>query len=185
MWRVLIYMFVPAAFIFAVIFIWQGSPMTLQSAHLVSTLEPGSMGLTDKGAAIQQNIIVGPVAAFESMKILGTNGGGFYGMNSAHPFENPTALSNFFNTLAMMIFPFSLVLMFGGMLKRRRHGVVIFSVMMALMIGVIIWAVAFDTLAPNPGLTAHPVARSYDIQSKGAPGKKNCPHASSRRGYAR
>ena len=172
MWRVLIYMFVPAAFIFAVIFIWQGSPMTLQSAHLVSTLEPGSMGLTDKGAAIQQNIIVGPVAAFESMKMLGTNGGGFYGMNSAHPFENPTALSNFFNTLAMMVFPFSLVLMFGGMLKRRRHGVVIFSVMMALMIGVIIWAVAFDTLAPNPGLTAHPVARSYDIQSAGAPGGK-------------
>ncbi|MGA2640224.1 MAG: potassium-transporting ATPase subunit KdpA [Spirochaetia bacterium] len=172
MWRVLIYMFVPAAFIFAVIFIWQGSPMTMQSAHLVSTLEPGSMGLTDKGVAIQQNIVIGPVAAFESMKMLGTNGGGFFGMNSAHPFENPTALSNFFNTLAMMIFPFSLVLMFGGMLKRRRHGVVIFSVMMTLMIGVIIWAVAFDTLQPNPGLTAQPVARSYDIPSTGAPGGK-------------
>src|SRR5208337_1450845 len=168
MWRVLVYLFMPAAFVFAVIFLWQGSPMTLQSAHLVSTLEPGSMGLTDKGVAIQQNIIVGPVAAFESMKMLGTNGGGFYGMNSAHPFENPTALANFFNTLAMMIFPFSLVLMFGGMLKRRRHGVVIFSVMMALMVGVIIWAVAFDTLQPNPGLTAHPVARSYDIASAGA-----------------
>src|SRR5208337_2698572 len=172
MWRVLIYMFVPAAFIFSVIFIWQGSPMTLQSAHLVSTLEPGSMGLTDKGVAIQQNIIVGPVAAFESMKMLGTNGGGFYGMNSAHPFENPTALSNFFNTLAMMIFPFSLVLMFGRMLKRMKHAVAIFAVMLTLMAGVIVWAIGFDTLKPNPGFTAHPATGTYHIASAGAPGGK-------------
>ena len=73
---------------------------------------------------------MGPVAAFESMKMLGTNGGGFFGMNSAHPFENPTDISNFFNTLAMMIFPFALVLMFGRMLKRMRHALVIFSVML-------------------------------------------------------
>jgi K+-transporting ATPase ATPase A chain len=172
MWRVVVYIFLPTAFIFAVVFLWQGSPMTLQSAHLVSTLEPGSMGLTDKGEAIQQNIVVGPVAAFESMKMLGTNGGGFYGMNSAHPFENPTSLSNFFNTLTMLIFPFSLVLMFGRMLKRMRHAIAIFSVMITLMIGVIIWAVAFDTFQPNPGLTAHPVAQSYDIASAGAPGGK-------------
>ena len=165
MWRVVVYMFIPAAFIFAVVFLWQGSPMTLQSSHLVSPLEPGSMGLTDKGAAIQQNIVLGPIAAFESMKMLGTNGGGFYGMNSAHPFENPTALANFFNTLAMMIFPFSLVLMFGRMLKRMKHAIAVFAVMMTLMIGAIVWAVAFDTLKPNPGLTAHPVSRSYDIAS--------------------
>src|SRR5271157_3592824 len=161
MWRVLIYMFIPAAILISIIFISQGSPMTLESVIHIAGLESN-----------QQNIIVGPVAALESIKMLGTNGGGFYGMNSAHPFENPTALSNFFNTLSMMIFPFSLVLMFGGMLKRRRHGVVIFSVMMALMIGVIIWAVAFDTLQPNPGLTSHPVTRSYDVASAGAPGGK-------------
>jgi potassium-transporting ATPase potassium-binding subunit len=172
MWRVVVYLFIPAAFIFAVIFVWQGSPMTLQSAHLATTLEPGSMGLTDKGEAIPQNIIIGPIAAFESMKMLGTNGGGFYGMNSAHPFENPTGLSNFFNTLAMLIFPFSLVLMFGRMLKRMKHAIAIFSVMMALMVGVTIWPVVFDTFRPNPGLTAHPVASSYDIPSVGAPGGK-------------
>jgi K+-transporting ATPase ATPase A chain len=170
MWRVVIYMFLPAAFVFAVIFIWQGSPMTLHSSYLATTLEPGSMGLTDKGAAIQQNIIVGPVAAFESMKMLGTNGGGFYGMNSAHPFENPTALSNFFNTLAMMIFPFSLVLMFGRMLRRMKHAIAIFSVMLTLMAGVIVWAIGFDTLKPNPGLTAHHATGTYQIASAGAPG---------------
>ena len=75
------------------------------------------MGTTDKGEAKQQTIVVGPVAAFESMKMLGTNGGGFYGMNAAHPFENPTGLTNFFNCLAMMIFPFALVLMYGRMLR--------------------------------------------------------------------
>ena len=58
--------------------------------------------------------------------MLGTNGGGFYGMNSAHPLENPTATSNFFTTLAMMLFPFALVLMYGRMLKRIRHSVVIY-----------------------------------------------------------
>jgi K+-transporting ATPase ATPase A chain len=172
MWRVLIYMFIPAAFIFAVIFIWQGSPMTLQSVQQVSTLEPGSMGLTDKGVAIQQNIVMGPVAAFESIKMLGTNGGGFFGMNSAHPFENPTAVSNFFDTLAMMIFPFALVIMFGRMLKRKKHAIAIFSVMLALMVGVIVLAVATDTLQPNPGLTSHPVSRSYDIPTTSVPAGK-------------
>ena len=125
-WRVLVYMFVPAAFIFGLIFITQGSPMTLQTSYDVSTLEAGAMGTTDTGEAKPQTIVVGPVAAFESMKMLGTNGGGFYGMNSAHPFENPTGLSNFFNTFAMMMFPFGLVLMYGRMLNRFRHSLVIF-----------------------------------------------------------
>jgi K+-transporting ATPase ATPase A chain len=90
MWRAVMYFFVPAAFIFASIFMIQGSPMTYKSSYQVSTLEPAAMGTTDKGEAKQQTIVVGPVAAFESMKMLGTNGGGFYGMNAAHPFENPT-----------------------------------------------------------------------------------------------
>ena len=80
-------------------FMVQGSPMTFQSSHQVSTLEPAAMGTTDKGEAKQQTIVVGPVAAFESMKMLGTNGGGFYGMNSAHPFENPTGLIEFLQLL--------------------------------------------------------------------------------------
>ena len=115
-------MFIPAALIFGIIFMQQGSPMTLQSSYQVSTLEPAAMGTTDKGEVKKQTIVVGPVAALESIKMLGTNGGGFFGMNSAHPFENPTGLSNFFNTLAMMIFPFALVFMYGRMLGRMRHG---------------------------------------------------------------
>ena len=172
MWRVVMYMFIPAALIFGVLFLSQGSPMTFKSSYQVSTLEPAAMGTTDKGEVKQQTIVVGPVAALESIKMLGTNGGGFFGMNSAHPFENPTGVSNFFVTLAMMIFPFALVLMYGRMLCRPRHAWVIFSVMLLLMAGTVVWAICFDTLQPNPALTAHPIAQSFDVPDAKAPDGK-------------
>ncbi len=171
MWRTVVYMFVPIALVVSLVFIQQGSPMTFQSSVPVSTLEPAAMGTTEKGEVKQQNITIGPVAAWESIKMLGTNGGGFHGMNAAHPFENPTGLSNFLNCLSMMIFPFALVLMYGRMLGRLRHALVVFAVMMTLMIGTILWTVYFDTLKPNPGLTAHS-ARTFAIPSATAPGGK-------------
>ena len=158
MWRVVVYAFLPIAFIIGIIFIQQGMPMTHRSAYQVSTLESGAMGTDDKGQPKQQTLVVGPVAAVIPIKMLGTNGGGFYGMNAAHPFENPTGLTNFVTTFAMMLFPFSLVLMYGRMLGRLRHAAVIFSVMMLMMIGTIAWTIHFDTLKPNPGLTAHSAA---------------------------
>jgi potassium-transporting ATPase potassium-binding subunit len=172
MWRVVVYMFLPIAFLLGIVFLQQGSPMTYQSSYHVSTLEPAAMGTTDKGDAKPQNIVVGPLAAFVPMKQLGTNGGGFYGMNSAHPFENPTALTNFLSCIAMMLFPFALVLMYGRMLHRYKHALVIFGVMMVLMIGTVVWPIYYDTLKPNPGLTAHPVAQTYTIPSATAPGGK-------------
>jgi K+-transporting ATPase ATPase A chain len=171
MWRVLTYMFLPAAFIVSLVFLQQGMPMTYRSSYQVSTLEPAAMGISDSGQPKQQTIVVGPLAAFVPMKMLGTNGGGFYGMNSAHPFENPTAMTNFVTTFAMMVFPFSLVLMYGRMLKRLPHAVVIFSVMLLMFIGTIVWAINYDTLKPNQGLTAHPT-QAYEIPSKSAPGGK-------------
>ncbi len=171
MWRTVVYMFIPICLVISIVFIQQGSPMTFQSAHAVSTLEPEAMGTTEKGEVKPQNIVVGPVAAWESIKMIGTNGGGFHGMNAAHPFENPTGLSNFINCLSMMIFPFALVLMYGRMLGRLRHALVVFSVMMVLMIGTIVWSVYFDTLKPNPGLTGHS-ARTFSIPSTSAPGGK-------------
>jgi potassium-transporting ATPase potassium-binding subunit len=171
MWRVAMYIYVPVALVFGVIFMQQGMPMTFASTEVATTLEPGSMGLDDKGQAKPQTIVVGPVAAVIPIKMLGTNGGGFYGMNSAHPLENPTATSNFFTTLAMMIFPFSLVLMYGRMLGRIRHSVVIYGVMLAMMAGLIVWVMVFDTMQPNPGLTAHAGA-TYQIANSSAPNGK-------------
>src|SRR3984957_78428 len=163
MWRVVIYMFLPCALILAVLFLWQGSPMTFKCAQVVTPLEQG---------AAQQTIVYGPLAAFVPMKQLGTNGGGFFGMNSCHPFENPTALPNWLSCMAMMLFPFSLVLMYGRMLKRLMHGWVIFSVMMILMIATVVWSVYFDTMKPNPGLEGTPVAQTYEMPSATAPGGK-------------
>ena len=151
MWRVVVYMFVPAAFIIGVIFMSQGMPMTAKSSYHVSTLEAGAMGPRTARSAETADHRRRPGRGAEPIKMLGTNGGGFFGMNSAHPFENPTGLSNFVNTMAMMLFPFMLVLMYGRMLGRFRHGVVVFSVMMLMMAGTIVWSIHYDTLKPNPG----------------------------------
>ncbi len=165
MWRVMVYIYVPAALIVGVIFMQQGMPMTLDTQQTVATLEPGSMGVDSHGAANAQNIIVGPVAAVIPIKMLGTNGGGFYGMNSAHPLENPTALTNFLTIFGMMIFPFTLVLMYGRMLRKLRHSVVIYGVMLTLMIGLVGWSVYWDTLKPNPAFTGTTTARSYNVNA--------------------
>ncbi|MHB8383494.1 MAG: potassium-transporting ATPase subunit KdpA [Candidatus Binataceae bacterium] len=163
MWRVMIYMFLPIGFVLSIAFLQQGSPMTFRAAQMVSTVEPASMGVTTNGQATQQTIVLGPLAAFVPMKQLGTNGGGFYGANSAHPFENPTAFTNFLSSVGMMLFPFALVLMYGRMLHKKRHAWVIFSVMMVLMVGTVVWSVYFDTYKPNPGFTAHPVERKFEL----------------------
>ena len=172
MWRVVAYMFLPAAFVISLVFLIQGMPMTYQNAYQVNTLEPTAMGTQDNGQPKQQTIVIGPLAAFVPMKMMGTNGGGFFGMNSAHPFENPGAGTNFFETFCMMLFPMALVLMYGRMLKRLRHSIVIFSVMLILFVGTVVWAIYFDTMQPNPGLTAHPQSRTFTIASASAPGGK-------------
>jgi potassium-transporting ATPase potassium-binding subunit len=172
MWRVVIYLFLPAAFALSLVFLAQGMPMTFQSAYQVNTLEPAAMGTDNNNQPKQQTIVVGPLAAFVPMKMLGTNGGGFYGMNSAHPFENPTAGSNIITTSSFMLFPMALVLMYGRMLSRRRHATVIFAVMLTLLVGTVLWAIYFDTLKPNPGFTAHPGPQNFEIASATAPGGK-------------
>jgi len=172
MWRVIVYMFVPVALVIGILFMQQGMPMTYESTHQVSTLEPAAMGTADNGQPKQQTIVVGPVAAVIPIKMIGTNGGGFYGMNSAHPMENPTAWTNFLETFAMMLFPFSLVLMYGRMLNRMRHAWVIFSVMFVLMAATIVWVIYYDTLKPNPGLTAHGTSQTFEIPTATAPGGK-------------
>ncbi len=172
MWRVVIYLFLPAAFGLSILFLIQGMPMTFQSDYQVNTLELAAMGTDNNNQPKQQTIVVGPLAAFVPMKMLGTNGGGFFGMNSAHPFENPTAGSNIATTSSFMLFPMALVLMYGRMLSRRRHAVVIFAVMLTLLVGTVLWTIYFDTLKPNPGLTAHPGPQNFEIASATAPGGK-------------
>jgi len=161
MWRVVVYMFVPAALVMGVLLMADGMPMTFQGSAAANTVEPGAMGADENGQPqLQQQIARGPVAAIIPIKHLGTNGGGFFGANSAHPFENPSAWSNFLSVINYCIFPFALVLMFGRMLHQMRHAWIIFSVMMAMFIAMIGWGIYWDTLQPNPGLAGLPVDQS-------------------------
>jgi K+-transporting ATPase ATPase A chain len=161
MWRVVAYTFVPAAFVMGVLLMADGIPMTLDGSAKVATVEPGAMGTDDKGQPqLQQEIARGPVAALLPIKHLGTNGGGFFGANSSHPYENPSAWSNFLSVMNYLIFPFALVLMFGRMLRQMRHAWVIFGVMMTVFIAMIGWGIYWDTLQPNPGLARLPVDQS-------------------------
>jgi K+-transporting ATPase ATPase A chain len=157
MWRVCAYTFVPASLVMGVLLLADGMPMTLDGSAKVATMEPGAMGMDDSGQPqLQQEIARGPVAALLPIKHLGTNGGGFFGANSAHPYESPSAWSNFLECMNLCLYPFTLVLMFGRMLHQRRHAWVIFGVMMAMFILLIGWAVHWDTLKPNPVLESHP-----------------------------
>jgi K+-transporting ATPase ATPase A chain len=176
MWRVVAYVLVPSSLLMGVVLMALGVPMTLEPTALVSTLEQGAMGRDDAGAAKPQEIARGPVAAVIPIKHLGTNGGGFFGANSAHPYENPDAWTNVLSCMNILIFPFSLVIMFGRMLKNMRHATVLFGTMMVLFVVMIGWAVYWDALQPNPALTAHApltdnAGKPYTIDVLGADGK--------------
>ena len=119
-WRVLL----PLSFVMALVYVWQGIPQTLNTQTIATTLE---------GA--KQQLMLGPVASLESIKHLGTNGGGFFSMNAAHPFENPTPLTNMLHILSMLLIPAGLTYAFGSMLLRRKQGWVLFGACMVMFVG--------------------------------------------------
>jgi potassium-transporting ATPase potassium-binding subunit len=122
---------------------------------LVYVLLPISVvvGLVLASQGVIQSLTSGPVASQEVIKMLGTNGGGFFNVNSAHPFENPTWLSNFIEMLLILAIPAALTSVYGRMVGNRRQGWAIFSAMLALfVIGVIVVAIAENN--PTPAMHA-------------------------------
>jgi hypothetical protein len=113
----------PIAVLVACLMVLGGMPMTLQGAAKAMTLE---------GA--EQTIARGPVAAFVAIKQLGSNGGGFFGPNSTHPFENPSSCTNVLSTLAIIELPMASVWLFGRIVGRMRHATVLFAVMLVLLL---------------------------------------------------
>jgi len=122
--RIVYRILLPLCFVMALVYVWQGMPQTLTADVWVSTLE---------GA--KQQLIVGPVASLESIKHIGTNGGGFFGMNAAHPFENPTPLTNTLHLLSMLLIPSALTYAMGTMIARRRQGWAFFAAFLVMFIG--------------------------------------------------
>ncbi|MDE3034256.1 MAG: potassium-transporting ATPase subunit A, partial [Acidobacteriota bacterium] len=135
--RSVVYILLPLSFVFALVLVSQGVIQTL--APYVHT-------------ASGQVLALGPVASQVAIKMLGTNGGGFFGANAAHPFENSTPLSNFLQTLAILLIPAALCLTFGRMVKDRRQGWALLAAMSLMFVG----ALAVCTHAEvsgNPVLT--------------------------------
>ena len=119
--RATVYVLLPLALVFALFLCARGVPQTLKAYQTVRTVE---------GAA--QTIGVGPVASQESIKMLGTNGGGFFNANSAHPFENPTPLTNFLEVLSILVISSGLTYTFGKMVGDTRQGWALFAAMAVL-----------------------------------------------------
>lgn len=118
-----LYVLLPLSVILALILVSQG---------VVQTFDPYVTAHTLEGA--NQTIPLGPTASQVAIKTLGSNGGGFFNVNAAHPFENPNGVTNFFETLALLLIPMSLVFTFGYMIKNFKQGLAIFSIMTLLFV---------------------------------------------------
>ena len=152
--RVTLYVLLPISLPIALFFVSQGTLQNFLPYLHVSTLE---------GA--QQTLPMGPVASQEAIKMLGTNGGGFFGANSAHPFENPTVLTNFVQMLAIFLIPCALCFSFGQVAGENRQGHALIWAM-ALIFVVAVVVVMYAELAGNPHLSALGGAGNINMEGK-------------------
>jgi K+-transporting ATPase ATPase A chain len=146
--RAAVRVLLPLSFVVGLVLLSQGSPMTFRPAATATTLE---------GA--QQTIARGVVAPMVAIKQLGTNGGGYFGPNSTHPYENPTPLSDFVEQWSILVIPMAMVWTLGHMVRRRGFAVVVFATMLALYIPMVVIGVAADAHA-NPAISAMGIDQS-------------------------
>jgi K+-transporting ATPase ATPase A chain len=153
--RATLWVLLPGCLIFALVLVSQGVVQNFRPYDQATLVQPlqvqstGSDGKVSTQTVTTQSIAQGPVASQEAIKMLGTNGGGFFNANSAHPFENPNALTNFLEMFAIFVIPGALTVTLGRMVKSPGHGWAIFAAMSALFFaGVIVayWAESH----PNP-----------------------------------
>jgi K+-transporting ATPase ATPase A chain len=143
-----LYVLLPISIVLALVFVWQGMPQTFSASANATTLE---------GA--RQTIALGPVASQEAIKMLGTNGGGFFNANSAHPFENPTPLTNLLEMLAIFAIGAALTNTFGRYVGNEKQGWSILGAMTALFLGGVLICWAAEAYG-NPHLVAHGIEQA-------------------------
>src|SRR5580658_7013955 len=141
--RCMLYILAPIAFIAGLIFVGQGAVQTLA----------GTTSFHDSLNGVTQTLALGPVGFMEAIKQLGTNGGGFYNSNSAVPFENPTALTNWLSIYLLLSIPFALTYTFGKMVGSVRHGAALLAAMV-LIFGVWVGFTAYGEHGQNPAVLA-------------------------------
>ncbi|MRI63497.1 potassium-transporting ATPase subunit KdpA [Ornithobacterium rhinotracheale] len=130
----------PVSFVVAMILVFQGTPMTFEGKDQITTLQ-----------GVTQEISRGPAAAFIPIKHVGTNGGGFYGTNSAHPFENPTYFTNMAEMVAQLIIPMAMIFAFGFFIRRKKLAWMIFGVMTVGFLTLVIPNIIMETNG-NPAI---------------------------------
>lgn len=130
--RITLYVLLPVSLLMALFYVSQGSIQNFAPYHSFSTLE-----------GVQQTLSMGPVASQEAIKMLGTNGGGFFNTNSSHPFENPTVLTNLVQMLSIFLIPAALCFAFGESVRDRRQGHMLLwamTLMFVAAVAVVMWA---------------------------------------------
>ena len=163
--RSTLYILLPLSLVLGVVLVQQGTPQTFnqyEKVHLAKALK-GSDGKMVE----DQTIAVGPVASQIAIKQLGTNGGGFFNANSAHPFENPTPLTNFLQCLSILLIPAALCITFGEMIKDRRQGWAILAAMTILLVAFLIPCVAAEK-SGNPAFTQAGLTTNANWEGKEA-----------------
>jgi K+-transporting ATPase ATPase A chain len=145
--RATLYILFPISFVLGLVFVGQGAIDTLA----------GPVHVHDVLNGVSQIIPLGPTGFMEAIKQLGTNGGGFFNANSAHPFENPTGLTNFLSMLSLLSIPFALTYVFGKMVGSVRQGVAVL-VTMVVLFGAWVGMAAFFEHQPNPAVSHAHVA---------------------------
>ena len=139
--RILCFVFIPLCLILALLLVACGMPMTFDGAVKATPLD-GAAAKMDT-----QTIARGPVAALVAVKQIGTNGGGYFGPNSTHPFENPSPWSNLIEIVEITLLPMASLVMLGLMLKNRAHAAVIYGAMLAFLVAGVAIAVYFEVAA--------------------------------------
>jgi K+-transporting ATPase ATPase A chain len=163
--RSTLYILLPLALVVALVLVSQGVVQTFSSYGTASLLQATKDA--DGKAVADQVIALGPAASQIAIKQLGTNGGGFFNANSAHPFENPTALANFVEMWAMLVIPASLTHTFGKMVKDTRQGWAVLAAMTAIFLPLLVVCVAAEH-AGNPALRGLPIDQATThLQSGG------------------
>ena len=149
----------PCSLVVALALVGLGVPMTLEKAATATPLDGASTKLE------AQTIARGPVAALVAIKQLGTNGGGFFGPNSTHPYENPSPWSNLLSVCSILLLPMSSIVMAGIILRDRKHSMVIFGVMLTLLVAGTVVAI-FAEAGPSAATVGLPVARGPNLEGK-------------------
>jgi K+-transporting ATPase ATPase A chain len=166
--RSFLWVLLPISFVVALVLVSQGVVQNFKPYATAQLVEPqtvqtqGSDGKTTTQTVTQQTIAVGPVASQEAIKMFGTNGGGFFNTNSAHPFENPTPFTNFLEMILIFAIPSGLTYTLGRMTGSPRHGWAVWSAMAALFLVGVVAAYAAESRG-NPQIASLSTAQSSAI----------------------